>query len=159
VVTRNSTHNMMSNEPALVAWAIQRAAYPDVLRRLERAFAAGKVAQLIREVTIIEATYPADRFNEQVIDSAAFAFLVDNQPDAAMVLFQLNVDRHPDSWKSYDSLAEAYLLQQLRDLAIHNYERSLALNPQNAHAQQMLRGLKSEYDPLPVGSPEPRTGK
>ena len=53
----------------------------------------------------------------------------------------LNVSLHPDSWNTYDSLAEAYEASGDRALAITNYQRSLALNPKNVHGIQHLKAL------------------
>ena len=58
VETPNSSHQIQNSEPELVAWAIERAMYPNVLHRLDRAFKAGGVAQLIREY----AANPSGRF-------------------------------------------------------------------------------------------------
>jgi cytochrome c-type biogenesis protein CcmH/NrfG len=55
----------------------------------------------------------------------------------------LNVEEHPDSWNTYDSLGEAYMTAGKRELAIANYTKSLELNPANSNATQMLERLKA----------------
>jgi len=57
-------------------------------------------------------------------------------------LFKLNVMAYPDSWNTYDSLAEAYLADGNQELAIWYYEKSLKLNPGNANAASQLKNLK-----------------
>ena len=43
--------------------------------------------------------------------------------------------------KRYDSLAEGYRAQGDREAAINNYRKSLALNPGNTNAVEMLKNL------------------
>jgi tetratricopeptide (TPR) repeat protein len=44
----------------------------------------------------------------------------------------------------YDSLAEAYAAVGKKELAIENYEKSLAMDPKNEHAKEELKKLKGE---------------
>lgn len=44
----------------------------------------------------------------------------------------------------YDSLAEAYALNGDQELAIKNYEKSLALDPQNANAVEQIKKLRGD---------------
>jgi len=57
-------------------------------------------------------------------------------------LFKLNVEMYPKSFNTYDSLAEAYMTNKERELAITNYKKSLELNPNNANATRMLEKLQ-----------------
>ncbi len=52
-----------------------------------------------------------------------------------------NVDCFPGSYNEYDGLAEAYMVNGDRELAIENYRRSLELNPANQNAVDTLRRL------------------
>jgi cytochrome c-type biogenesis protein CcmH/NrfG len=60
----------------------------------------------------------------------------------AILFFKNSVDAHPDSWISYDSLAEAYMINGEEDRAILHYQRSLELNPDNVNAVEMLKRLQ-----------------
>ena len=62
-------------------------------------------------------------------------------PDAILI-FQKNVELHPASWNAYDSLAEAYMNDGQKELAIQNYEKSLQLKPDSANAVAMLKKLR-----------------
>jgi cytochrome c-type biogenesis protein CcmH/NrfG len=59
-------------------------------------------------------------------------------------MFQLNVELHPDSSNTYDSLGEAYMANGEKELAIKNYEKSLELNANNGNAVEMLKKMKAE---------------
>lgn len=63
--------------------------------------------------------------------------------DAAIRIFQLNVEAYPQSGNVYDSLGEAYMDGGNKPLAIANYKRSLELNPKNGGAVVMLRKLNA----------------
>ncbi len=43
----------------------------------------------------------------------------------AIEIFKLNVESYPQSANAYDSLAETYMMNGNKELAIKNYERSL----------------------------------
>ena len=60
----------------------------------------------------------------------------------AIELFKLNVTAYPDSWNTYDSLAEAYVADGNTERAIFYYEKSLTLNPKNDNAARQLQRLK-----------------
>jgi len=49
----------------------------------------------------------------------------------AIRVLQLNVEVYPRSGNIYDSLAEAYMDDGNKSLAIANYEKSLQFNPKN----------------------------
>jgi cytochrome c-type biogenesis protein CcmH/NrfG len=51
---------------------------------------------------------------------------------------------YPESFNVYDSLAEAYMVNGDKALAITNYEKSLELNPDNQNAVEQLETLRAE---------------
>lgn len=63
------------------------------------------------------------------------------KPKEALEIFKLNVFLYPNSANVYDSVAEAYERNGLRQLAITNYKRSLELDPNNTNAAQQLKRL------------------
>ena len=60
----------------------------------------------------------------------------------AIALLKLNVELYPQSWNTYDCLAEAYMNAGEKELAIANYKKSIELNPQNANGREMLKKLE-----------------
>jgi len=81
-------------------------------------------------------------FSERRMNQSGYGYLQAGKIKDAIELFKLNVEVFPDSSNTYDSLAEAYMADGQKDLAIANYEKSLKLNPQNANAVAQLRILK-----------------
>ncbi|HXM14946.1 MAG TPA: hypothetical protein VN933_06865 [Candidatus Eremiobacteraceae bacterium] len=55
-----------------------------------------------------------------------------------------NSEAYPQSYNTYDSLAEAYMDHGDRDLAIQNHRKSLDLNPSNANGAKMLQKLSAQ---------------
>ena len=60
----------------------------------------------------------------------------------AIAVFKLNTKAFPDTWNTYDSLAEAYMKNGNKKLAIINYQKSLELNPDNTNAKKLIKKLK-----------------
>lgn len=62
----------------------------------------------------------------------------------AIEFFQQNIKAHPNSFNVYDSMGEAYMVNGQKDLAIENYEKSIAINPDNINGKAILKKLKGE---------------
>lgn len=80
---------------------------------------------------------------ERGLNTVAYEVLGTGDPEAAIPLFELNAELHPDSWNVWDSLAEARMEAGERDRAIELYRKSLELNPDNANAQEKLVELEA----------------
>lgn len=79
---------------------------------------------------------------EDFMNNAGYKQLNAGDIDAAIKLFKENITNFPNSSNVYDSMGEAYLKKGEKDLAIENYEKSLALNPHNEEAKEILKKLK-----------------
>ena len=67
--------------------------------------------------------------------------------ESAIEIFKLLVSEFPNSSNPYDSLGEAYHTNGNINLAIKNYEKSLALDPKNINAEDLINKLKyNKYD-------------
>jgi len=64
----------------------------------------------------------------------------------AIEVFKLNVDDYPRSANTYDSLAEAYLNDGNKELAIKNYQRSVELNPNNTGGIEALKRIQQKQE-------------
>ena len=60
----------------------------------------------------------------------------------AIDVFRFNAFLYPESGNSFDSLGEAYMVGGETSRAIENYEKSIALNPENQNGIEMLRKLR-----------------
>jgi pimeloyl-ACP methyl ester carboxylesterase len=141
VSTPNSSHAILGSEPELVVWAVDRAIYPSIFRRLERAFTAGGVERLARECQAVKAYYPKNSFNEEAVHYLAIRFMVHNKA-AGMALLEMNARDHPASSRAYERLGAGYAADGKQDLAAKNYQRALALDPKNEAARRALVALR-----------------
>jgi hypothetical protein len=82
-------------------------------------------------------------FDEDELNSLGYRLLRANKFEAAIRIFQLNIEAYPKSSNVYDSLGEAYMDAGNKPLAIANYEKSLELNPKNSNGAKILGKLKA----------------
>ena len=81
-------------------------------------------------------------FDEDQLNFLAYRFMRNKMFKQAIAVLKLNIETYPDSYNVYDSLGEAYLMNGEKDLAIHNFEKSLKLNPNNVNAEVMIKRIK-----------------
>ena len=81
-------------------------------------------------------------FAEPELNRLGYQLLRSGKPREAIEIFKLNVEAYPQGSNAYDSLAEAYMNNKERELAIQNYKKSLELNPNNTNAAEMLKSLE-----------------
>lgn len=84
---------------------------------------------------------------EELINRIGYAKLRsrdDAGKELALSYFKLNVRLYPESYNVYDSLGDAeYRLGNL-DKAVECYKQSLALNPDNTNAKEMIAKIRTE---------------
>jgi tetratricopeptide (TPR) repeat protein len=78
---------------------------------------------------------------ENVINSYGYRVLGEKRTKDAIAIFLLNTEAFPGEYNTWDSLAEAYLADGQRDLAIKYYRKVLELRPGDENATRMLRQL------------------
>ena len=81
-------------------------------------------------------------FAEPELNRLGYQLLRSGKPKEAIEIFKLNVEAYPQGSNAYDSLAEAYMTINERELAIQNYKKSLELNPNNTNAAAILKRLE-----------------
>ena len=81
--------------------------------------------------------------NEDQVNGLGYWLLGKKRVKEAIGVFEMNVNDYPNSSNAYDSLGEAYMVAGNKPEAIRNYQRSLALDPGNDNARQMIQKLSS----------------
>jgi CubicO group peptidase (beta-lactamase class C family) len=103
---------------------------------------AGKTSEAIEGYRKIFKDTPRNAsVAENRLNNLGYGLLQQKKMPEAIALFKINVEFYPKSSNVYDSLAEAYMTNGDKDLAIENYKKSLELNPQNSNAREMLKKL------------------
>jgi len=80
-------------------------------------------------------------FAEPELNRLGYQLLRTGRPKEAIEIFKLNVEAYPQGFNTYDSLAEAYMAINERELAIQNYKKVLELNPNSTNATEILKRL------------------
>lgn len=82
--------------------------------------------------------------NEAQANTLGYQMLQAGNVQRAIEIFQRNVSAFPESWNTYDSLAEAYAQAGQKQKAIENYSRALEMAPeaQKPRIEGLLAGLK-----------------
>jgi pimeloyl-ACP methyl ester carboxylesterase len=150
MVIPESGHTIQFDEPRTVISAIRRVVFPDVQNRLARTIKEKGAGAAMVQYRGLKEIYPAEFFRESTLNVLGYQELRAQHVAEAIVLFRLNVEMYPKAFNTYDSLAEAYMMQGDRDLAIANYRKSLELNPQNTNAVEMLKKLEPTSEPPAV---------
>jgi tetratricopeptide (TPR) repeat protein len=82
-------------------------------------------------------------FSEPELNRLGYLLMQAGKPKEAVEIFKLNVEAYPQAFNTYDSLAEAYMNLNQRELAITNYKKSLELNAKNTNAADVLKRLET----------------
>jgi len=82
--------------------------------------------------------------SDRELNFFGYALIAENHLDMALAVLKLNVRLFPDLANTYDSLGEAYMLNNENQLAIKNYRKSLELNPANDNAVRMIKKIQGE---------------
>lgn len=78
---------------------------------------------------------------ESDLNSLGYQFLNNKKFQEAIAVFKLNVEAFPKSANVYDSLAEAYMTNGDKQLAIEYYNKALAIDPSMESAKNNLKKL------------------
>jgi Tfp pilus assembly protein PilF len=93
----------------------------------------------------LKSTAPAAyNFAEKELNTLGYQLIHTGQLKQAIRIFELNIEAYPQSSNVYDSLAEAYMDDGDKALAIANYQKSLQLNPRNGNAVKQLQKLNGQ---------------
>jgi len=83
-------------------------------------------------------------FFEGSLNRFGYELLKSNKVKEAIEIFKLNVKEYPESSNVFDSLGEAYMTDGNNELAIKNYKKSVALDPENKNGIEKLMKLKNK---------------
>ncbi|MCK5438720.1 MAG: amidohydrolase family protein [Gemmatimonadetes bacterium] len=91
-------------------------------------------------------------FSESALNGAGYGALNSaDGPDEAIRIFKLNVLSYPESANVYDSLGEAHLKAGQIALAVENYEKAIALDPDGPVGRNSKRMLETIRAQQPLG--------
>lgn len=133
IVASNRGHAVHQEDPDLVVDAIRRVTFPDVLGQLRAALDEGGPDAVISTYERLTRTYPPDRINEFQLNTLGYELLRENNTEAAIRLFERNVEAWPEAPNPYDSLGEAYEAAGRNEDARRSYARAVELAGAQGH--------------------------
>jgi|GEM_PF-397595 len=111
----------------------------------DECLASGKIEKAINKYKKIKKSDPGNAaITESRLNTLGYNLLSADKIKEALAVFKLNVDFYPQSANTYDSYAEALLKNGNQAEAMENYKQSVALNPDNQNAINVLAKLKAE---------------
>jgi tetratricopeptide (TPR) repeat protein len=110
------------------------------------------VASAITQYRALKAGPAANEydFGEPELNRLGYQLLSMKKVAEAIEILKLNVEMFPQSANVYDSLAEAYMAHNDKELSIANYKKSLELDPNNANGKRQLAMLTGEQKDVKV---------
>lgn len=94
-------------------------------------------------------------FSESELNTLGYQIMGRDKTKDAIEIFKLNVEMYPEASNPYDSLGEAYLKDDQKELALANYKKSVELDAGNANAVRViarLEGKEISFDPAIIDS-------
>jgi hypothetical protein len=111
---------------------------------LAEALTAGGVDRAVKEFHDFMAT-PANKYadtEEPLLLTGQR--LLDDKPEQARVLFELDAKANPHSYRAYHALGYAYFKTGNKELAVKNLEKALEMSPRNYEVEDLLRQVKQQ---------------
>jgi uncharacterized protein len=81
---------------------------------------------------------------EEMLNTVGYQMLQRGDTAKALEYFQLNIELYPQSFNTWDSMAETLMAKGDYKKAISYYEKSVALNPKNENGRQMIKKMKEQ---------------
>ena len=109
-----------------------------------------KVKESIPEMKILsQKTFDHD-FTEAVLNNLGYKLMGKNRIKEAIKICKQNVTLYPNSSNAYDSLGEAYAMDNQFEHALKNYSRSVELNPGNQTGKKQIEPLRRYCHKKPI---------
>lgn len=125
VLATHAGHYVHRDDPALLVEAIRRVVFPDIIRQLRDALAAGgDVGETYRA---LERRYPSERFDENLLNTLGYDLLREQRVPDAIAVFELNVEGYPEAPNPHDSLGDGYSAAGRLEDARSSYVRAVEL--------------------------------
>jgi tetratricopeptide (TPR) repeat protein len=102
----------------------------------------GKSWKILRQNTVVKTSYQLSEANiESGLNTQGLKFLELKKFDEAIKVLTLNTQLFPNSWNTWDSLAEAYMQKGEANIATGFFKKSIELNPNNSYASEMVKKM------------------
>lgn len=139
---------MVNIEFSILAKRIEEKNYRNWVRNVNNP--PGKYYQLVIQQGIDEAlsqfekdkAAEGNKLNPGALNTVGYMLLKEGKHNEALKVFEKNIEAFPENANVFDSYAEALATTSNIEKAITNYQKSLAINPDNQNAKEILRHLQ-----------------
>ena len=105
------------------------------------------IAESINKFNELIKTHAAEYdISENKLINLGYYYVSNQSFNEAKAIFKLSIEMYPNSYNTYDSYAEACMLNGDNDEAIQNYNKSLELNPDNKYAIEALKKINEKMN-------------
>ena len=80
--------------------------------------------------------------NEEALNGLGYHLISLDKIEDAIEVLKLNVEMFPESFNTYDSLGEAYMMNDQKELALANYKKSVEINPENEGGMLAIKKIE-----------------
>lgn len=108
---------------------------------LNQSIIKGKLKEALKRYKNIIKKDSSLKIKPSELNSLGYHYLQYKQNEKAINMFTFYAMLYPKNSNAYDSLGEAYNLDQNKKQAINAYKKSLELNPKNINARKILKNL------------------
>jgi polyisoprenoid-binding protein YceI len=130
----------MSDEVSIRLKIITRGASPS--RTLAEAASKDGASGFTEAYSMLEAKYPgADIFDENLFSSVGRSLSRQKNNKAIVEVYQIWIDKYPESSRAHYSLGQAYVNTEETKLAKKQFKKALDLDPENEDAKNQLAKL------------------
>lgn len=96
----------------------------------------------LKDYTVNRSQHPDQNIGEGSVNSIGYLLLRMKKVEEAIAVFTQNTVDFPQSGNVWDSLAEAYMINGNKELAIKYYEQAVQLDPGNSNAVEQIKKLR-----------------
>ena len=114
---------------------------PSLAKVVGKLIVAHKVAEAQRTIDGLKHDRAAYSISESEFNTLGYDFMGSNKLSEALTAFKINTQLFPKSGNAYDSYGEALAKAGQEKEAIQKYKKSLALDPSNENAKNVLKTL------------------
>lgn len=82
--------------------------------------------------------------SEHEMNQGGYNLLQNGKVKEAIEVFRINTEAFPESWNTFDSLGEAYMVDGQKEKAIENFKKSIEMNPDNTNGKEMLAKIGAQ---------------
>ncbi|UZD21132.1 alpha/beta fold hydrolase [Algoriphagus halophytocola] len=132
-LTSGSVNALPIQEPTLIAQSVRQVLYADPHRKLVRAAKVKDAEVYAAYVAAMQNYMPASLLSERDLNMLGYSLMRFDLYEQALVLFQNNLNQHPESANGYDSMGDGLMALGRVKEAVPLYQKAVEIGSQKPH--------------------------